>query len=56
MGSQYGPLPAFKRSELWALVFNSGISLYWVYKDSELGAHTTGPSDLLWNSEGCYVV
>ena len=24
--------------------------LYWAHKDSELGAHTTGPWDLLWKA------
>ena len=26
--------------------------LEWGYKDSELGAHTTGPWDLLWIESG----
>ena len=28
----------------------STMALQWVYRDSELGAHTRGPQDLLWTS------
>ena len=40
------PLASLKGSEVWASMLKA-VVVSWVYKDSELGARTRGPQDLL---------